>query len=88
MPSRIHETIRFYKYIGETMKNEYFKKAKDFFTRGKKEYEYGFKANDTLKIREGCEKIFHSLIELSNGIIAERGMPLPKNPLERSDLLA
>ena len=67
---------------GETMKNEYFKKAKEFFTRSKEEYEDGFKEEKLIKIREGCEKIFHSLIELSNGIIAEHGMPLPKNQTE------
>jgi len=45
-------------------------------------YEDGFKEEKLIKIREGCEKIFHSLIELSNGIIAEHGMPLPKNQTE------
>lgn len=52
------------------MQNEYLKKAVEFFERGKVEYEEGLKENDTIKVREGCEKVFHAIVELSDGIIS------------------
>jgi len=67
--------------------NEYLKRAEDFFEAGKKEYEYGLKNGDTLKIREGCEKVFHALVELSNAILSEHGIPKPKSHVERAEKL-
>ncbi|MFQ6055819.1 MAG: hypothetical protein ACE5J3_07555, partial [Methanosarcinales archaeon] len=61
------------------MENDYFRKAVEFFDRGRKEYVDGLRERDTLKVREGCEKIFHSFVELSNGILSEHGIQIPKN---------
>ncbi|HID26906.1 MAG TPA: hypothetical protein EYP22_03570 [Methanosarcinales archaeon] len=69
------------------MNNNYFKKAEDFFNRGRKEYEEGFKERDMVKIREGCEKIFHSFVELSNAIFKDHGIPIPEDHVTRSELL-
>ncbi|MFQ6073168.1 MAG: hypothetical protein ACE5KT_10785 [Methanosarcinales archaeon] len=69
------------------MDNNYFKKAEDFFNRGRKEYEEGFKERDMVKIREGCEKIFHSFVELSNGILREHGYPIPEDHIKGMELL-
>ncbi|MFQ6072089.1 MAG: hypothetical protein ACE5KT_05230 [Methanosarcinales archaeon] len=69
------------------MSNNYFKNAKEFFNRGKKEYEDGFKEGDMVKIREGCEKIFHSFVELSDGILAEHGYLIPEDHVTRKELL-
>ncbi|HID28338.1 MAG TPA: hypothetical protein EYP22_11130 [Methanosarcinales archaeon] len=72
------------------MQNGYFKRTEEFFKCGKKEYEEGFKENDTIKIQEGCEKVcatFHSLVELSNAILAEYGVPIPEDHIKRSELL-
>ncbi|MFQ6073306.1 MAG: hypothetical protein ACE5KT_11510 [Methanosarcinales archaeon] len=69
------------------MENDYFRKVIEFFDRGRKEYEDGLRERDTLKVREGCEKIFHSFVELSNGILSEHGIQIPKNHIERSKRL-
>lgn len=67
--------------------NNYFKNAEEFFNRGKKEYEEGLKKRDTIKIREGCEKIFHAFVELSDGILTEQGYPIPEDHATRKELL-
>ncbi|MFQ6055354.1 MAG: hypothetical protein ACE5J3_05155 [Methanosarcinales archaeon] len=69
------------------MENDYFRKAVEFLERGKKEYEDGLKERDTIKIREGCKKVFHALVELSNGILSEHGIQLPENHKDRSKVL-
>ncbi|MFQ6055320.1 MAG: hypothetical protein ACE5J3_04985 [Methanosarcinales archaeon] len=69
------------------MQNEYFKKAEEYFKRGKEEYEKGLKERDVIKVSEGCEKVFHSLVELSNAIFSEHGIPLPEDHINRIDRL-
>ncbi|HID27330.1 MAG: hypothetical protein ACE5KT_07605 [Methanosarcinales archaeon] len=69
------------------MQNRYLKKAVEFFERGKVEYEEGLKENDTIKVREGCEKVFHAIVELSDGIISEHGYPIPEDHATRAELL-
>ncbi|MFQ6054685.1 MAG: hypothetical protein ACE5KT_08620 [Methanosarcinales archaeon] len=68
--------------------NNYFKKAIEFYDYGIKEYNTGLKERNDIKIREGCEKIFHSFVELSNGIISEHGYQIPKNHVMRSEILS
>lgn len=67
--------------------NKYLKKAEEFFLRGKVEYEEGLQENDVIKVSEGCEKIFHALVELSNAIFTENGIPLPEDHVTRTELL-
>ncbi|MFQ6056223.1 MAG: hypothetical protein ACE5J3_09630 [Methanosarcinales archaeon] len=69
------------------MNDSYIEKAKEFFERGKREYEEGLKERDAIKVREGCEKIFHSFVEISNGILSEHGIQIPKDHIERSQKL-
>jgi len=64
--------------------NDYIKKAREFYLRGKLEYEEGLEEKDTVKVRKGCEEIFHSFVELSNGILSEHGIQIPKNHKERA----
>ncbi|MFQ6072100.1 MAG: hypothetical protein ACE5KT_05285 [Methanosarcinales archaeon] len=68
--------------------NDYTKKAIEFYNKGTREYEEGLKTKDTIKVREGCEKIFHAFVELSNGILIEHGYPIPKNHVIRSENLS
>ncbi|MFQ6073065.1 MAG: hypothetical protein ACE5KT_10255 [Methanosarcinales archaeon] len=67
--------------------NKYLKKAEEFFLRGKVEYEEGLQENDVIKVREGCEKIFHALVELTNGVLVEHGVPIPEDHATRVENL-
>jgi len=84
--------------------NDYTKKAIEFYNKGIREYKEGLKEKETIKVREGCEKIFHAFVELSNGILIEQhrplacplgvgaradaGYPIPKNHVIRSENLS
>lgn len=64
-----------------------FQKAEEFFKRGKAEYEEGLKEKDTIKIQQGCEKVFHALVELSNAVLEEHGIEIPEDHDIRAERL-
>ncbi|MFQ6119132.1 MAG: hypothetical protein ACE5KE_04490 [Methanosarcinales archaeon] len=69
------------------MGKEYFKRAEEFFRHGKKEYEEGLKEKDLIKAQQGCEKVFHSLVELSNAVLEEHGISIPEDHDIRAEKL-
>jgi len=69
------------------MSHNYIKNAVEFFERGKREYEEGLRERDLIKVRKGCEEIFHSLVELSDGILKENGYSIPEDHMTRAELL-
>ena len=53
--------------------------AKNFLTLGKREISEGQKTANDIAIREGCEKVFHALLEATVASIQKYGLGVPQN---------
>ena len=53
--------------------------AKLFLQRGKEEIAEGRKTMNDLAIREGCEKVFHALLEATVAAIQKYGLGVPQS---------
>ena len=67
--------------------NEHLDGAKKFCEIGIEEYEDGRKSGNILKMREGCEKVFHAYVEASTALIQKRELPEPEDHGERVEAL-
>jgi len=54
---------------------EHLRSAQEFHEIGLREYEEGRKSGDLLRMREGCEKVFHAYVEASSALIQKQGFP-------------
>jgi hypothetical protein len=66
---------------------EHLRSAEEFYQKGLREYEEGKKSGDLLKMREGCEKVFHAYVEASSALIKKRGFPEPESHADRAEAL-
>jgi len=66
---------------------EHLRSAEEFYKIGLGEYEEGKRAGDLLRMREGCEKVFHAYVEASSALIRKRGLPEPESDAERAEVL-
>jgi len=66
---------------------EHLRSAEEFYKIGLREYEEGKRVGDLLRMREGCEKVFHAYIEASSALIQKRGLPEPESHAERAEIL-
>jgi len=66
---------------------DHFKSAEEFYAAGVKEYEEGRHRGDLLRIREGCEKIFHAYEEVTAALVQKHGFPEPDSHGERWEAL-
>jgi len=66
---------------------EHLKSAEEFYKIGLREYEEGKRSGDLLRMREGCEKVFHSFVEGSSALIQKRGFPEPESHADRAEAL-
>jgi len=58
---------------------EHLRSAEEFYKIGLGEYEEGKRSGDLLRMREGCEKVFHAYVEASSALIQKRGFPEPES---------
>jgi len=66
---------------------EHLRSAEDFYAIGLGEYEEGKRSGDLLRMREGCEKVFHAYVEASSALIQKRGFPEPESHADRVETL-
>ena len=66
---------------------EHLRSAEEFYKIGLMEYEEGKRTGDLLKMREGCEKVFHAYVEVSSALIQKRGFPEPESHADRVETL-
>lgn len=66
---------------------EHLKSAEEFYKIGLREYEEGRRKGDLLRMREGCEKVFHAFVEASSALIQKRGFPEPESHADRAEAL-
>lgn len=62
---------------------EHLRSAEEFYEIGLKEYEEGKRSGDLLRMREGCEKVFHAYVDASSALIQKRGLPEPESHADR-----
>jgi len=65
---------------------EHLRSAEEFYKIGLREYEEGKKSGDILRMRQGCEKVFHAYVEASSALIQKRGFPEPESHAERAEI--
>ena len=63
--------------------SEHIENSLKFYDLGSKEYEEGKRTGDLIKMREGCEKIFHAYVEACSALIQKYGLPEPDSHEER-----
>ena len=66
---------------------EHLRSANEFYEIGFREYQEGKKSGDLLRMREGCEKVFHAYVEASSALIQKRGFPEPESHADRAETL-
>ena len=66
---------------------EHLRSAEEFCQVGLKEYEEGKRSGDLLRMREGCEKVFHAYVEASSALIQKYGFPEPESHADRVEAL-
>jgi len=66
---------------------EHLRSAEEFYQTGLREYEEGKRSGDLLRMREGCEKVFHAYVEASSALIQKRGFPEPESHADRVETL-
>jgi len=66
---------------------DHLKSAEDFYLKGVEEFEEGRRRGDLLRMREGCEKVFHAYVEASAALVQKRGFPEPDSHGERWETL-
>jgi hypothetical protein len=63
--------------------SEHIENSLKFYDLGVREYEEGKMKGDLIKMREGCEKIFHAYVEACSALIQKYGLPEPDSHEER-----
>jgi hypothetical protein len=63
--------------------SEHVENSLKFYDLGSREYEEGRIKGDLIKMREGCEKVFHAYVEAVNALIQKYGLPEPDSHEER-----
>ncbi len=66
---------------------EHLRSAEEFYAMGLKEFEEGRRGGDLLRMREGCEKVFHAYVEASSALIQKRGLREPESHADRMKTL-
>jgi len=66
---------------------EHLKSGEDFYKLGVEEYGEGRRLGDLMRMREGCEKIFHAYVEAVAALVQKRGLPAPESHGERWEAL-
>jgi hypothetical protein len=66
---------------------EHLRSAEEFYKIGLMEYEEGKRSGDLLRMREGCEKVFHAYVEASSALIQKHGFPEPESHADRIETL-
>jgi len=67
--------------------NIFLQNALDFFMRGSKEIDEGFRLNEQLKIRDAAEKLWNAIINATNALILKELDVVPASHWERRKLL-
>lgn len=66
---------------------EHLRSAEEFYEAGMREYQEGRRSGDLMRMREGCEKVFHAYVEACAALIQKRGLPEPEDHRERFERL-
>ncbi len=66
---------------------EHLKNAENYYEIGVKEYQEGRRTGDLIRMREGCEKVFHAYVEACASLIHKGGLPEPESHGERAEVL-
>ena len=67
--------------------NIFLQNALDFFMRGSKEIDEGFRLNEQLKIRDAAEKLWNAIINATNALILKELDVVPASHWKRRKLL-
>jgi len=66
---------------------EHLRSAEEFYETGMKEYQEGRRIGDLMRMREGCEKVFHAYFEACSALIQKGGLREPESHGERAEML-
>ena len=63
--------------------NKYLEEARRFYQEAEVELEKGKQESNLIKIRDASEKAWNAMVQVTDALFANKGMPIPESHFER-----